>query len=129
MPPPPPPQPTTPLAPPPAVPATPALSPHEYESLMLQLETRFYSDDWQAEADAVGAWERAEADSIAQAWLDAQQGPADCAVWCPVCQSNWVEEAQGVLLCRCRRLQLDRRGEGLGLMHLRQQLDRVLQVW
>lgn len=127
-----PPGPTTPTAPTPAVPTTPVtLSPNEYESLMLQLEARFYSlqsDDWRIEADAVGAWERAEAESIAQAWLDTQQGPGPDAVWCPVCQANWVEESQGVLVCPCRHLVLDRRTEGLRLQHLRQRLEAVLQV-
>lgn len=95
---------------------------------MLQLEARFYSEDWRSEADAVGAWERAEADSIAQAWLDGQQSPGTDAVWCPVCQASWVEDAQGILVCSCRRLQLDRRREGLGMAHLRQRLEAVLQV-
>ena len=52
---------------------------------------------------------------------------ADVEVLCPVCQKNRVLANKHVLFCRCGRLRISRRDEGVGLAFLKSRLARAFE--
>lgn len=59
--------------------------------------------------------------------MDAALKTADVEVLCPVCQKNRVLANKHVLFCRCGRLRISRRDEGVGLAFLKSRLARAFE--
>jgi hypothetical protein len=90
-------------------------------------------------AEAIEAFERWKCDgeitsidasgeaSFEEGVTGASRAMADVEVLCPVCQKDRVLANKHVLFCRCGRLRISRRDEGVGLAFLNSRLARTFE--